>query len=64
MCHPPKPPSRRVRPVGSTQAAAGQQFFAGEPTRVVGCHEGHHVGDVLRLAEPAERGLGDDAGFE
>src|SRR5436309_4025051 len=38
-----------------THAAADDQAFAGDPARVVGCEEGDHVRDVVRLAEAAKR---------
>jgi hypothetical protein len=40
----------------SNEAAGGAEVLSGQPARVGADQEGHHVGDVRRLAEPAQRG--------
>jgi hypothetical protein len=46
-------------PTGSEHAAAGADVLSGDPAAVIGDQERHDVGDVLRFAETAQRGLGD-----
>jgi len=53
--------ARGNNPLRSAQAAAGRELFAGQPAGVVEGEEDRDVGDVVRLADAAERGVRDEA---
>src|SRR5579859_1733496 len=48
-----------IGPRSGQEAAIGPQDLAGDPGGIGAGQQGHDGGDVLRLAEPLERGLGD-----